>query len=164
MVIPIETRKEQIVKSMLSMQQNRRGLIKLGAVLTAGLMIGGGSVRRVMGASAEQSELFATSEGAVFVGTNHNNTADAAEPANQVAMYRRATDGQLTLLDHFATGGQGSGPAQRFAGDGVGSGNSLRLSRDNRWLFVTKAGSNTLSVMDGMSDGLRLVAVAPTRR
>jgi 6-phosphogluconolactonase len=77
-------------------------------------------------------------------------------------MYRRATDGQLTLLDHFATGGQGSGPSQRFAGDGLGSGNSLRLSRDNRWLFATNAGSNTVSVMEVMSDGLRLVDVVPT--
>jgi 6-phosphogluconolactonase len=157
-----ETRKEHIVKSMLSMQQNRRGLLKSGAGLAAGLMIGGGSVRRVAGATAEQSELFATGEGAVFVGTNHNNIADAAEPANQIAMYRRTTDGKLALLDHFATGGQGSGPSQRFAGDGLGSGNSLRLSRDNRWLFVANAGSNTVSVMEVMRDGLRLVDVAPT--
>lgn len=28
-------------------------------------------------------------EGAVFVGTNHNNTSDRAQPANQVAVYRR---------------------------------------------------------------------------
>jgi 6-phosphogluconolactonase len=157
-----EKRKEHIMKSVLSMQQHRRGLLKSGAGLAAGFMIGGSSVRRVAGAAAEQSELFATGEGAIFVGTNHNNTSDAAEPANQIAMYRRAADGQLTLIDSFAAGGQGSGPSQRFAGDGLGSGNSVRLSTDNRWLFVTNAGSNTVSVMAVKRDGLKLVDVAPS--
>jgi 6-phosphogluconolactonase (cycloisomerase 2 family) len=150
------------MKSLLSIQQDRRGLLKSGVGLAAGFMIGGSSVRRVARAAAEQSELFATGEGAVFVGTNHNNTSDAAEPANQVAMYRRAADGQLTLLNHFAAGGQGSGPSQRFAGDGLGSGNSLRLSTDNRWLFVTNAGSNTVSVMAVKRDRLEVVDVVPT--
>jgi 6-phosphogluconolactonase (cycloisomerase 2 family) len=106
--------------------------------------------------------MFASGEGAVFVGTNHNNISDPEEPANQIAMYRRAKDGQLTLIDHFATGGQGSGPSQRFAGDGLGAGNSVRLSTDNRWLFVTNAGSNTVSVMEVTADRLSLVEVAPT--
>jgi 6-phosphogluconolactonase (cycloisomerase 2 family) len=101
-------------------------------------------------------------EGAVFVGTNHNNTTDPNQPANQIAMYRRAVDGQLTLIDYFDTGGQGSGPSQRFAGDGLGSGNSVRLSTDNRWLFVTNAGSDTVSVFKIEADGLNLMDVAPT--
>jgi 6-phosphogluconolactonase (cycloisomerase 2 family) len=148
------------MRSILSTQRNRRGILKSGAGLAAGLMIGGGFIRR--STAAAQSSIFAAGEGAVFVGTNHNNTSDAAEPGNEVVMYRRAANGHLSLVDAFATGGQGSGPGQRFAGDGLGSGNSLRLSRDNRWLFAANAGSNTVSVMEVASDGLRLASVTPT--
>ena len=49
--------------------------------------------------------------GAVFVGTNHNNTnvddiLDSTEPANRVVMYLRSRDGRLFLFDSFATGGR----------------------------------------------------------
>jgi 6-phosphogluconolactonase len=148
------------MSDVLSLRHHRRTLLKTGVGLATGLVIGGGGMHRQF--VAAQSGIFASGEGAVFVGTNHNNTSDSAEPANQIAMYRRGADGQLALIDYFDTGGQGSGPSQRFAGDGLGSGNSVRLSADNRWLFVTNAGSNTVSVMDVMSDGLRLVEVAPT--
>ena len=145
--------------SIIASQQSRRRFLVSSAAVGAGLMLGGSRTRR---AFATQSEMFSEDGGAVFVGTNHNNTSDSTEPANQVAMYRRAADGQLTLLDYFATGGQGSGPSQRFAGDGLGAGNSLRLSKDNRWLFVANAGSNTVSVMRVGSDGLELVDSVPT--
>jgi 6-phosphogluconolactonase len=150
------------MKTILSVKQHRRGFVASGMAVAAGLALGGGSIGRFATPAIAQSSMFAAGEGAVFVGTNHNNTADADEPANQIAMYRRAKDGQLTLVGHFATGGQGSGPSQRFAGDGLGSGNSVRLSADNRWLFVTNAGSNTVSVMEVAADGLKLVEVAPT--
>ena len=64
--------------------------------------------------------------GAVFVGTNHNNTLDSTQPPNQIAMYNRAADGRLSLVGYFNTGGQGSGPSIRFAGDGLGSSHSIR--------------------------------------
>jgi 6-phosphogluconolactonase (cycloisomerase 2 family) len=146
--------------SLLSSQQHRRGFLVSSAAVAAGFMLGGSGLRRP--AAAAQSDLFAMGEGVVFVATNHNNTSDPAQPANQIAMYRRAADGQLSLVDYFATGGQGSGPAQRFAGDGLGAGNSVRLSTDNRWLFVTNAGSDTVSVFEVQRDGLRLTDVAPT--
>jgi 6-phosphogluconolactonase len=101
-------------------------------------------------------------EGAVFVGTNHNNTTDPSEPANRVAMYRRAVDGRLTLVGYFRTGGQGSGPGQRFAGDGLGAGNSVQLTRDRRFLLVTNAGSDTVSVFRVRHDRLVLTDVEPT--
>jgi 6-phosphogluconolactonase len=100
--------------------------------------------------------------GAVFVGTNHANTSDAGEPANEVTMYRRAADGRLTLVGSFATGGQGSGPGQRFAGDGLGSGNSIQLTQDKRRLLATNAGSDTVSVLGVRPDGLDLLDVEPT--
>jgi 6-phosphogluconolactonase (cycloisomerase 2 family) len=84
--------------------------------------------------------------GAVFVGTNHNNTMDKHQPPNQVAMYLRFNDGSLSLWGYYNTGGQGSGPSRRFAGDGLGAAHSVQLSEDHKWLFVTNAGSNNVSV------------------
>ncbi|MFN8589840.1 MAG: beta-propeller fold lactonase family protein [Thermomicrobiales bacterium] len=144
-----------------SSRHSRRAILATGAALGSGLLIGSG-VMAPRQTRAAQAEMFANGEGAVFVGTNHNNTSDADEPANQIVMYRRTADGHLSLIDAFATGGQGSGPSQRFAGDGLGAGNSVRLSKDNRWLFVANAGSNTVSVMEVMQDRLNLVEVAPT--
>ena len=90
-----------------------------------------------------QADFVQAQTGAVFVGTNHNNTClkrtDAScpnnlcpcptvpsdEPANQVLMYSRAQDGALSLLGRFDTGGQGSGPSIRFAGDGLGAAHSV---------------------------------------
>lgn len=100
--------------------------------------------------------------GAVFVATNHNNSTDPSEPANQVVHYRRGADGTLTLLGRYDTGGQGSGPSQRFAGDGLGSGGSVTLSEDGRWLLVTNAGSDSVSVFRVGRTSLRLTDVEPT--
>ncbi|WP_089129658.1 lactonase family protein [Tolypothrix sp. NIES-4075] len=99
------------------------------------------------------------------MGTNHNNThpnAPPDEPANQVVMYNRADDGKLTLVGTFDTGGQGSGPAVRFAGDGLGSAHSVQISDNRRWLFVTNAGSNNVSVFRVKKDGLERTDVEPT--
>jgi len=151
---------------------DRRQMLQGGSALIAGLLVAGagpvhafasgGSARRFPHARVQEATPLGDDEGAVFVGTNHNNTLAADLPANQVIMYRRSAEGELTMLEVFDTGGQGSGPSQRFAGDGLGSGNSLRLSTDNRWLFVTNAGSNTVSVFEVRSDGLNLTDVVPT--
>lgn len=100
--------------------------------------------------------------GVVIVGTNHNNGTDPSQPANQVVMYRRSADGTLLKTGVFDTGGQGSGPSQRFAGDGLGAGESVRLSGDQRWLFVANAGSNSVSVFRVHPDRLELTDVEPT--
>ena len=100
--------------------------------------------------------------GAVFVGTNHNNTMDSSEPANQVAMYGRAADGTLSLIGYFDTGGQGSGPSKRFAGDGLGSAHSVQLSHDRRFLFVTNGGSSNVSVFRVSKRSLELVELQST--
>lgn len=105
------------------------------------------------------------SAGFVFVGTNHNNThptAPPGEPANQVVMYNRAADGSLSLVGTFDTGGQGSGPAIRFAGDGLGSARSIQLSQNRRWLFVTNAGSNNISVFRVKKNSLERTDLEPT--
>jgi 6-phosphogluconolactonase (cycloisomerase 2 family) len=102
--------------------------------------------------------------GAVLVGTNHNNTRaiNPSEPPNQVAMYRRAEDGRLTLLGYFDTGGQGSGPSIRFAGDGLGSAHSVQLSEDHRWLLVTNAGSDNVTVFRVGESQLLRTALVPS--
>ncbi|MBA3297180.1 MAG: beta-propeller fold lactonase family protein [Acidobacteria bacterium] len=115
-----------------------------------------------LGVSAGATSAGSGSEGVVFVATNHNNTTDRAQPANQIVMYRRGGNGSLTLAGRFATGGQGSGPGMRFAGDGLGSGNSVRLSQDARFLFVTNAGSNSVTVFRVMRDGLERTDVVST--
>jgi len=82
----------------------------------------------------------------MYVMTNHTNINTdprSSGPANRIAMYHRARYGTLVLLDYFDTGGQGSGPGQRFAGNGLGSSLSVQLSDDRCWLFVTNAGSGT---------------------
>jgi hypothetical protein len=105
-----------------------------------------------------------SSEGAVFVGTNHNNTksSNLNEPANQVIMYHRFSDGLLSLVGRFDTGGQGSGPSIRFAGDGLGSAHSVQLSQDHQWLFVTNAGSNNVSVFRVSATGLERTDIVPS--
>jgi 6-phosphogluconolactonase len=96
--------------------------------------------------------------GAVFVGTN----AYDAVRGNEVVMYRRAEDGRLTLIGRFPTGGQGSGPGTRFRGDGLGSGGSVKLSDNRRWLFITNAGTDNVSVFRVHRDYLELRDVEPT--
>ena len=101
-------------------------------------------------ASADSS-----SRGALFVASN---SFDALR-GNEVIMYRRAADGLLTLIGHFPTGGQGSGPGTRFRGDGLGADGSVTLSKNHRWLFVTNAGSNQVSVFRVYRHGLELRSV-----
>ncbi|MCR6489802.1 hypothetical protein M8542_44020 [Amycolatopsis sp. OK19-0408] len=53
--------------------------------------------------------------GAVFVGTNHNNSSALDQPGNQIANYHRGPEGKLTLVGSFATGqGSGTGAAVRW--------------------------------------------------
>ena len=68
------------MNSILTVQQNRRGVLKSGAVFATALLVGQSGVRRAV--AAPRASIFANGEGAVFVGTNHNNTSDSNEPAN----------------------------------------------------------------------------------
>jgi 6-phosphogluconolactonase len=122
-------------------------------------IVGASAVRGTAGLDGQDDRDRA---GTVFVGTNHNNTSDPKQPPNQVLMYRRGSDGKLKLLGAFDTGGQGSGPSVRFAGDGLGSAHSVRLSQDCRWLFVTNAGSNNVSVFRVLKDYLERTDLKPT--
>jgi DNA-binding beta-propeller fold protein YncE len=81
--------------------------------------------------------------GAVYTMTNQAT-------GNQVLMYSRDSNGTLTLMGRFPTGGRGTG-------DGLGSQGSLVLGNHVPLLFAVNAGSNEISVLATMPTGLRLV-------
>jgi 6-phosphogluconolactonase (cycloisomerase 2 family) len=67
---------------------------------------------------------------------------------NEVVVFDRATDGSLTTLGRFETGGRGSGQPH------LASQSSVVLDGDR--LLVTNAGSDELSLFSVRQDGLRL--------
>ena len=84
--------------------------------------------------------------GGVFVSTNDVD-------GNAVAAFSRASDGSLTALGMFPTGGTGVGGTT----DPLASQFALALSPDHKFLFVANAGSNDVSVFRVKEDGLKLV-------
>lgn len=119
--------------------------------------------------------------GALFVMTN----ATDATRGNEIAMYRRATNGDLSIVGYFPTGvldktdpqlGSGPAPAAQVfrlvdptlplvvaSADGLGSNNSLVLSEDKRCLFAVNAGSHSVSAFRVHNEGLTLVSVVDSR-
>jgi 6-phosphogluconolactonase (cycloisomerase 2 family) len=105
--------------------------------------------------------------GAVFVATNAFDQVDEAlgvteAVGNEIVMYHMAKDGSLSVHGRFPTGGQGAGPGTLFRGDALGSGNSVQLTENQRWLLATNAGSNELSVFHVDPKGLTLVDKVPS--
>src|SRR5437763_8165757 len=75
----------------------------------------------------------AWADGAVYAMTN-------ALKHNEVKVYHRASDGNLTLVQTIATGGGGSG--LQLAGiDSLGSAGSIQIDPDHRLLFVVNTES-----------------------
>jgi hypothetical protein len=118
--------------------------------------------------------------GAVFVMTN---STDAIR-GNQIAMYDRSENGDLSLVGFFPTGdlnegkpqlGSGPAPTMRILNDlfglplvatnldGLGSSHSIILSRDHQCLFAVNAGSNSLSSFRVRYNGLSLVSTEDSR-
>jgi 6-phosphogluconolactonase len=114
--------------------------------------------------------------GAIFVMTNSTNVTRG----NEVAMYERSENGDLSLIGFFPTGrtsaGQpqlGSGPAPTtrvfndlftlpFVSanlDGLGSSHSLVLGPHSKCLFAVNAGSHSLSSFRVADDGLGLISI-----
>ncbi len=113
--------------------------IVLATVLLAGLV------------GTTGAALAAGDAGAVYTITN-------AVAGNQVLIFKRAADGSLTSAGAIATGGNGNGPVI-----GLHSQGSVKLSRDNRWLFVVNAGSNSISSFRVSPAGLTLADTKPSR-
>ena len=68
------------------------------------------------------------------------------ERGNAVLAYSRASDGSLSLLGTYATGGTGTGA--QLASQG-----SVTLSADGRWLATVDAGSNDVALFAVAPDG-----------
>jgi len=86
--------------------------------------------------------------GAVYTATN-------ASGDNAVLVFDRLGDGRLVPLASVPTGGAGTGT-------GLGNQGGLVLSKNERWLLVVNAGSNTVSVFSVRRRGLRLTDVEPS--
>jgi 6-phosphogluconolactonase (cycloisomerase 2 family) len=84
----------------------------------------------------------------VFVQTNDGND-------NRVIVFRRSEDGALAQLASVATGGKGDGVPH------LTSQGSVFLTRDEKCLLVTNAGSGDVSVFE-ISDEPSLVGITPT--
>jgi uncharacterized protein (DUF427 family) len=84
----------------------------------------------------------------MFVQTNEHGT-------NRVVAFRRGVDGALTVAGDWPTGGAGLGAAH------LGSQGSVILTADGRFLLVTNAGSDDISVF-AIGDGLSLVQTTPS--
>jgi 6-phosphogluconolactonase (cycloisomerase 2 family) len=116
--------------------------------------------------------------GAVFVMTNSANPVRG----NEVAMYDRAANGDLSLIGFFPTGDLSTGTPQLGSGpaptaqvfkiasggslpllaanlDGLGSQNSLILSPLKRCLFAVNGGSNSVSSFRVQANGLSLASI-----
>jgi len=86
---------------------------------------------------------------AVYVQTN-----DAQK--NEVVAYRRESDGSLSKIGSFETGGKGTGKPH------LPSQSSIVLSGDGAWLLVTNGGSDTISLFAVEPDGLMLSDTIPS--
>jgi 6-phosphogluconolactonase (cycloisomerase 2 family) len=84
--------------------------------------------------------------GAVYVNTNQAT-------GNMIAAYARATNGALTLLGDFSTGGNGAGSGI----DPLASQGALALTSDGVFLFAVNAGSNTIAAMRVTKTGLQFL-------
>ncbi|MFF0173338.1 lactonase family protein [Micromonospora profundi] len=99
-------------------------------------------------------------KGAVFLMSN-------AEDGNEVVAFSRASDGKLTEVERFPTGGTGSGSFEDSAnalvvGSAEGEASPNMLIDQRRLLFVPNAGSSTISVFQINADSLELVEEVPS--
>lgn len=100
------------------------------------------------------------SEGRVYAMANEAG-------GNNILVFRRASDGTLTLLDRVPTGGLGSGPGPLPGSSSPGpiplnSQDSLISTEDGHFLIAVNAGSNDISVFEIRENGLRLTDREPS--
>ncbi len=113
---------------------------------TSSLLLAASGLLAPMLPAAGQATSFAP--GAVYTQTNEST-------GNRVAVFERALDGVIQLAGYVPTGGTGTDM-------GLGNQGAVTLSDDERFLFVTNAGSSDLSVFRVLEDGLELLQVVPT--
>jgi len=85
------------------------------------------------------------------------------EPSgNQIAVYDRGSDGSLTRVATYATGGLGEHASPGTESDTLASQGSLVMTRGHRLLIAVNAGSDTISVFRVRGDRLQLRQVLPS--
>ena len=154
-----------------------RGRTNIGMALAIMAMFGSLAISIALAADSKEG-----TRGALFVMTNSTDRARG----NEIAMFNRAPNGDLSFVGYFPTGSLnvvapqlGSGPAptaQIFklatggklplvvaSADGLGSSNSLILSQDNLCLFAVNAGSDTVSSFRVLPNSLSRISVANSR-
>lgn len=149
-----------------------------GLMLSLALGVLGGLIAMSISFADDDGYRRGRGGGALFIMTNSTDGVRG----NEIVMYDRAPNGDLSLVGYFPTGQlsdddpqRGSGPAptaqifQLATGgvlplvsaqfDGLGSSNSLLLSGDKRCLFAVNAGDNSVSSFRVRRGGLRLASV-----
>lgn len=94
--------------------------------------------------SSSNSHSNSGSRGAVYTLSNQVS-------GNKVMVYRRASDGELSLHAAFPTGGKGTG-------GGLGNQGAVILTEDEKILLAVNAGSNTISSFKILGNNLRLIS------
>jgi Lactonase, 7-bladed beta-propeller len=121
----------------------------------ASLMLGVGVIATTSFAGATTAKDLAPTGHALFVET------DAATGGNSVLSYTRGTDGTISYVATYPTGGTGA-IAAGSAADPLASQGGLALADNGNELLAVNAGSNTVSVFDVFGPYLHLVQQVPT--
>lgn len=130
---------------------NNRRILATAGVLAVGLSFAP-ALQGTASASPQRVDL---RHGAVFVQLN-----DGA--GNSIAAYTRGSDGSLSPVGEFATGGKG-GKEHGAPVDALASQGALAATRDGRTLIAVNAGSNSVSTLRVGDDELRLASTVPSR-
>jgi len=77
---------------------------------------------------------------------------------NQLKVFRRGSDGVLTLERTLSLGGRGL----QVLSDTIPASNALFLSANGRWMFAVNAGSDEITVLRVDNDGPRLMGKFPS--
>jgi 6-phosphogluconolactonase (cycloisomerase 2 family) len=117
-------------------------------------------IRRIALVMVGSAALAATAQAGSYVGAVYAGTDDTQ--GNGLVAYGRNSDGTLTLIDKYSSGGVGGRLNTGGAVDPLISANSV-LNVDDRYVLQVNAGSNTVSSFRVNPDySLTLVSVVPS--
>jgi 6-phosphogluconolactonase (cycloisomerase 2 family) len=119
--------------------------------LSAGFAV---AISTASGASSTHHDFWPGTHSALFVET------DAAS-GNSVLSYTRASDGTISYIGRFSTGGLGA-TASGATADPLASQGGLALANNGNDLVATNAGSNTISVFAVEGAALQLIQQLPS--
>ncbi len=135
--------------------------LRVVTAVTSSMMMIGAFAGSVPATAQVDSDPVDLRERGVFAMSN-------SEKGNEVVAFSRNHDGTLEEVDRFDTGGRGSGSFEDTAnglvlGTARGEAAPNNLIERGRFLFVTNAGSNSISVFEVRRDSLKRVEVQASR-